>query len=443
MKRAPEPAWQPWLCRGDLKACEATDRDRGTKWPLWAERIAEGHRGGSLVAWCERTVRFCLIRSGAMNPYKPGTRLLQLGSFLGATVIVERAPPQSSMRAKPAGRLIREGDRTWRVIVSDTVESWQRFVIAHELAHAMLFRGRRGTIDDQVWRKSACTPMEECICNYMARMILMPRAALLDVSRGGADPPQIIASIAPDAFVVSPLHAAWRWLDLVVPRPESPPAAVIGWQPYDPFDASFASACLRDRPDLREPFERAIQSLRPACRTLPRAEKHRIWSDVLDRYQGSDDPAVHPFLLKPKYARADVSQAIDALRIALAIRGSSASSSTMHCLADRGSNRILRPEWAAVGGVRNAFIPLRRGTARAGSAPATLFESAKDGDCIRTTETVDIGRLRGHFLVCCRKGFSSSTRNVELLATYESCPSNRHPSPIQPVDTNVPASVCR
>jgi hypothetical protein len=308
----------------------------------------------------------------------------------------------------------RDGPTTWRVEVTAGNEAVCRFIVAHELAHLLLekmsFQSHVG-IDQNNGRDS----LEELICDYAARLLLIPEELFVEQGRHSSNPATLITRIVPQTFGVTRRVSAARWLDLAAASGGSGRRAVIAWEQYDPFDPAFVRSCVRSHRRLCDTLSSVAADLRHLSLARNGARAAAIWAEATSPNSSSS------FLVEPDLFRQTREGIANSCRALRPTGGSSQAGSEMDVLKDWKGPRAFRPEWF-LANPSTTFIPVRRGGMRSGSMIANIASSRAGAieDC--REEDVSIGQLKGRFLVHGYADGDADQGKRIVVATFEECP---------------------
>jgi hypothetical protein len=342
----------------------------------------------------EGLVNRILAQSDAIATTRPYVRLTRIAKTLNVRIRFERMLVSgldgllrfnSTEQRLPRAILSREGDAGWLISVRDSDQRLARESVAHELGHILLYRREYG-IDTVSWRNTEWSEAEEAVCNYLARMLLMPQAlvssTLANYSNVSA---AILFGIAGKLNVPLP-QATLRWLDINRPPPGG--TVVLLWRQYHPFSKYLllsVSKGLQNPPDFVRRLRAILSHIGERMR-FPDAI--RFWRSV-----AGEETVPSQLTLRDNES---VSFAIDAAKRLFALRG--IGNDTVAALCDPQSPKYYRPEWLLSSGLpADTFIPLGRGSARHDSVAGML--AAEDSNELVQEEPINIGSLRGKGIV--------------------------------------------
>lgn len=333
-----------------------------------------------------------------------------IASAYRAEVIPRRGlvPPCSWRGGKGpvyGGLLQPQENGSWRMLIEDGPPHSTRFSIAHEVGHILLYQSGTG-VDRAAWDWSRPTEMEEAVCNYIARALLVPSHLIIAPREVNASE-WIVKSIARQ-FRVPVFAAVLRGLELKEQIAHDYVAAIC-WRQRPPFDAGFVRGCLREHPDLQKDLLLAAHDLRVLCRKWSMAEQWEIWSEII----GSAE-----FLLRPPH-EPRLRQVVDRTKARIASCRSAPVKSAVAALADPFGARSFAPVWAVWSEApEDRFIPFGHGGARPDSVVGRVGEQR--GDVGETAEEdVSIGSLQGRFRVHTYSTGCAAAGERYVLAVYE------------------------
>jgi hypothetical protein len=363
----------------------------------WSRRLLERTKTADLVEAIEQIASSLLEASAAIQVDAcPSVRLTRLAEKLRARVEVvhERKYLDTwSARSSPPptwtrGRIRPADPQSWTITVTDAHRAYTRQSIAHELAHATLYTSESG-IDQVLWRRTRWSLEEEATCAYMGRLLLAPTLHLLTMFSKGTNVAQtVVERIAPD-FVISLRLACLRLLD-VEQLTGSRVTAIIYWRQYHPLDDQYIVAASRNLACSHR-LRAVATELRRYFRSTSHIEAEQIWTWILGGDSQRDEPA--PQLGLPERG----SKALESARRQLALLDRTEVELFREQSGSSNRSSRFRPEWALwPARPKGSFLPIRRGTARAGSAVARA--AAATGACTSIeTDDLMVGDLQGEY----------------------------------------------
>lgn len=388
----------------DLSREELTllGRHESPPWPAWATALTARHPGQPLLDVVENLVSAALNESHALSPHeRPHVRLMRLAELLGAEIILlaeqkDRTydmtlqSPSTKQAGWQRGVLERTTNERWRILAGSRSSPFTRISVAHELAHALLYRhGSQVQLD--VWEASPWSALEEAVCNYVARSLLAPIELMRLPSRDMNVAEHVFRNIA-GPFML-PLEVASRRVIDVMHRLGSHLNAALLWKQYHPLDPAFLKAALSSYPEALKHLQYVMKKIRGTMPGLTFHGARSLWAALLHEWNGQED-------LLSGLNQSDIEEQEKvvswAQRELAYVRMSARHRGIIDRLLKVGP-WWFRPEWV-VWGLRphKGFIPLKMGTARTESLAARM--ACEGHDAIQSTiEDVRIGSLAGTF----------------------------------------------
>lgn len=384
------------LSRSEIVGLCTEQLGNGRPLPRWAANVLGESNGRDLVSSLESLADRIVRDSGALSAAPPAVRLIALAEYLGATIELtqhEAEPvytPQLRNCVARAGSLACAADQHWVIRAGTRDVATARETVAHELAHALLYR-RRGNVDVDAWLHSSWSEFEEAVCDYLARVLLIPTTTLPAPCRQ-VNAAELIASKLVGQYAVTFRFAALSWLDELTRRGDRVVAALF-WRQYHPLDDKYLSRVLEGGGSLATAIRGFCAHLRAAYPGISYADARSVLCSLFDESLRLDA------LCAPDDMCQQLRSEYNTITAMVRTMHDSLPVSAAPCLKGKSCECGLRPEWVIwPNRGRDDFVPMRRGTFRSGSMAERL---ACQGGTVAEIgqEQVHIGDLMGDFCV--------------------------------------------
>lgn len=376
-----------------LHLCEIELRQENTV-PRWAANVTEEADATDFVSSLENLAERVVREAKALSTEPPLVRLTAVAHYLGAEIEFtdsEADPAYSpSLRhnAQLGGSLTWTTNRRWLIRAGMRNIPKSREVVAHELAHAILYR-RRNKVDISAWLESGWSQFEEVVCDYLARALLVPTGTLPLVAET-CNASEFVASNLVGRYGVTYRLGTLSWIDELRRRGE-PIVAALFWRQYHPLHDRYIALVLPDDDELAIQIREFCAAIRSACPEISYSEARSLLRALLDdRYS--------LLAFRAKGLSNELSSQYHTLREKVRTEGQSLGPALRNRLTGASYEFGLRPEWVVWPNQGKAFVPLWRGSFRSGSMAQRI--ACQEGTvCDRAQEQIDIGDLHGMFVV--------------------------------------------
>ncbi len=376
--RSPSATWLLERCRSDLQR----DQAHLPEGHNWAATLLRQTCTSNVLDALERRTRDILERSEAVVVGgEPPVRLGRLARELGVVLkVADSRVATPSFRGSVAPNSL----GGWIVHYSARRGPADRETVAHEFGHILLYPadtvgGRDG------WCRSRWSVDEEAIANYAARLILVPSNAMPTLAKNENIAAFVATRVAKE-FRVPLRLAALRLLDLT--SSEGPRAAVF-WRQYAPFEPAFLKSVARRDPQMLTRLLEIGRMCREQWPTISYQRATVVWRLILDAPIGGSPTAELQREAGLDRFKEKAERSLDGI--------SKARRSALMSRITAPSPFCYRPEWVVWRGrPQSSFVPLRRGSAKAGSLVAGVL-SRRAFSAAQGREAVTLGDLRGSF----------------------------------------------